>query len=173
MFFRFSFNLDPVSVDYRINQIPTFLSFYLRLPQHGYSKKEEKIEEIFSPAAKQLLQALQPETVDLSGSKVNIFGSPTKKVSSPTVDPPKGTPKMSALFNSSSNILIIYYGGVDFLDNKEEFDSTFGKDLVLLHTNPVSYDSSSAAKYLLDLATNVVLMSTYILVGSFMLVMQR
>ena len=64
-FFRFSFNLDPMSVDYRINQRLTFFLFCFRLPQHRYRKKEDRIEEIFSPAVKQLLQALQPETVDL------------------------------------------------------------------------------------------------------------
>jgi len=48
-FFRFSYNLDPSSVDKRINQKPTFFSFCLRLPQHKYYKKEGTVEEIFHP----------------------------------------------------------------------------------------------------------------------------
>ena len=87
---------------------------------------------------------------DLSRSKVDRFCISTKKMSTPTVAPPTGTPKMNALFNSSYNILIGYYGGVDFLDNQEEFDPTFGKDPVLLHTNPVLHESMSNSKHLLD-----------------------
>jgi len=52
LFFRFSYNLDPSSIDTRIVQKPTFFSFCLRLPQHRYFTKEDRIEEIYTLVSK-------------------------------------------------------------------------------------------------------------------------
>ena len=51
--FRFSYNLDPSSIDPRFMQKPIFFSFCLRLPQHMYFPKEYRIKVICSPVSKQ------------------------------------------------------------------------------------------------------------------------
>ena len=46
-FFRFSYNLDPISIDPRIVQKTIFFLFCLRLPQIRYFSKEDRIEETY------------------------------------------------------------------------------------------------------------------------------
>jgi len=131
-FFRFSYNLDPSSMDKRIKQKPTFFSFCLRLPQHKYYKKEGTVKEIFSPATKQ--KPGKSKMTGLVGKvlKVNLFGSPAEteeECSSPNDDHKDDsvvtltarTPKMDALFSSGSNVSIGYFGGLGFTYNQNKF----------------------------------------------------
>ena len=65
-----------------------------------------------------------------------------------TVTP--NTPKMNLLFSNISNSKTKYYGCLELLDKQAEFDEVFGKNPVLLPTNPTSVDSSTTVKLLLD-----------------------
>ena len=60
------------------------------------------------------------------------------------------TPKMDILFTSNSDVTTGYYGSLKILDNQNEFDATFGKNSVLLPSNPTSPDNTTTAKLLLD-----------------------
>ena len=163
-FFRFSFSLDPVNIDTRITQKPTFFSFCLRLPQHRYYIQEDKIEEMFSPVKRKSGNRPTRKMASLVGTPANLFNTPmgpgaTVAVAAVGVEPGAGpidaattpaTPKMDALFGGSSNVIIGYYGGLEFIDKQEEFDATFGSDPVILPSDPVSSDTASTSKLLLD-----------------------
>ena len=64
----------------------------------------------------------------------------------------KGAPKMDALYGGSSDTMIGYFGGMDFIDKREEFNSTFETDPVILPTVPTVPDNTATAKLLLDLS---------------------
>ena len=60
------------------------------------------------------------------------------------------TPKIYVLFTSNSDVPTEYYGSLKFIDNKNEFDATFGKNHVLLPSNPTSLDNATTVELLLD-----------------------
>ena len=64
----------------------------------------------------------------------------------------QGTPQINALFGGSSNILIDYFGDLDFIDKQEEYNSTFGSNPVILPTVPTKPEHTNAAQLLLDLS---------------------
>jgi len=162
-FFRFSYILDPSSAEKRIKQKPTFFSFYLRMPQHTYYKKEGTVEKIFSPATKK--KPGKSKMTGLVGKviKVNLLSSlaeTEEEGSSPNDDDKDNSvatltaraPKMDALFSSGSNVSIGYLGGLGFLDNQNKFYEVFDKDPMLMPANPSDRDSSTTAKSMLDFA---------------------
>ena len=63
----------------------------------------------------------------------------------------KCTPKMNALFGRSSDIIIGYFGDLEFINKHMEFDKTFGTDPVILLTNPAMADTTTTVKQLLSL----------------------
>ena len=169
-FFRFSFSLDPSSIDARISQKPVFFTFCLRLPQHRYHKAEDKIEEIFSPIARTTpRKAAEGKMERLFGPAKQLFQTPggDKTVTSDDEDnttaafattnesivaATRDTPKMNALFGGGADILIGYFGDLDFIDNQGKFDSTFGSNPVILPTIPTKPEHTNAAQLLLDLS---------------------
>jgi len=60
------------------------------------------------------------------------------------------TPKMDVIFTSNSDVTTGYYGSLKILDNQNEFNAIFGKNPVLLPSNPTSSDNTTTAKLLLD-----------------------
>ena len=172
-FFRFSFSLDPSSIDARIRQKPVFFTFCLRLPQHRYHKAENRIEEIFSPIASTTpRKAAEGKMSSLFGTAQQLFKTPragrgdlsddeedaadmrstADDSNDAIVADTQSTPKMNALFGGSSNIIIGYFGELDFIDNQEDFDNTFGVNPVILPTVPTKPEHQNAAKLLLDLS---------------------
>jgi len=92
-----------------------------------------------------------------------IFDTPTKLFSTPSNDDTEdkenigssdsstdtsGTPKMNVFLSSGSDMMLGYFGGIKFLDKQNEFDVTFGKDPLLLPSNPTSIDGTVTTKVL-------------------------
>jgi len=165
-FFRLSYDSDPSSVDKRIKQKPTFFTFFLRVPQHKYYKKEGTVEDISSPATKK--KPGKSKMTGLVGKvlKVNLFCSPAETEeggSSPNDDDKDDfvvtltvrNPKMDALFSRGSNVSIGYFEGLGFLDNQNKFYMVFGRDPMLMSANPSDRDSSTTAKYMLDFCRSI------------------
>ena len=110
-FFRFFYNLDPSLIDPRIVQTPTFFSFCLRLPQHRYFSKEDRVEEIYSPVSKQLSSKTKSKISGIIGVSQKLFTTPENKGKeegpsdddddNSTVTP--NAPKMNILFNNMFN----------------------------------------------------------------------
>ena len=88
---------------------------------------------------------------------------PTKLFSTPSNDDTKekedsgssdsstdasGTSKMNVLFGDGSDMMLGYFSGIKCIDKQNGFDATFGKDPVLLPSNPTSTDGTSTAKVL-------------------------
>jgi len=57
---------------------------------------------------------------------------------------------MNALFGGISDIIIGYFGGLEFIDKQPEFNNTFGSDSIILSTNPAMADTTTTAKLLLE-----------------------
>ena len=57
---------------------------------------------------------------------------------------------LDILFTSNSDVTTGYYGSLKFLDNQNEFDATFGKNPILLPSNPTSSDITTTENLLLD-----------------------
>ena len=139
LFFRFSYNLDPSSIDPRIVQKPTFFSFCLRLPQHRYFSKEDRVEEIYSSVSKQLSSKTKSKISGIIGVSQKLFTTPDNRGKEDgssdddddnlTVTP--NTPKMNILFSNMSNAKIGYYGDLGFLDKQDEFDKCVDENPVL------------------------------------------
>ena len=55
-------------------------------------------------------------------------------------------PKLSRLVGSvTSGIAVSYYGALDFLDNQQQFDFTFGMNPLILSASPTSHQSSDVS----------------------------
>ena len=98
-------------------QKSTLFSFCLRLPQHRYFSKEDRIEEIYSPVSKQSISKKNSKITGIIGFSQQLFTTPEtkgKKEGTTTVTP--STPKMNILFTNISDAKTGYYGGLGLLD---------------------------------------------------------
>jgi len=99
------------------------------------------MDELFGAATK--LFSNTPKRKEENDSSSGSDGNGGKKVAA-------ATPKMDVLFTSNPDVTTGYYGSLKFLDNQNEFDAIFGKNPVLLPSNPTSSNNTTTAKLLLD-----------------------
>ena len=160
-FFHFDYNIYPSSQDSCIIQGPLYFQFSLRLPQQHYDNTTKMVHNIRSTAKRSHISSKKATVMaSIPGSGgAKLFHNPVwngndgaghipPSNSIGTLVPP-ATQKMSVLFNRQSNeIKVGYFGKLEFIDNKKDFEKTFGDKPTILSPKLVSQDSSTAAKML-------------------------
>ena len=110
MFFSFDLRINPTQEDYLIKQYPFLFQFVLRILQKHFNDLTNKVENISSPAKKNIQKSARKSvgvSVIIGGgsqffytSVRSVTGSnqPTGYVQNPPTITSGGTPKMSVLF---------------------------------------------------------------------------
>ena len=143
-YIRFRCHMHASSVDDRVVNAPELsFNFSLKLPQHTYNASTNTVTKISTP------QAISPSKSNLARSLSSCFdasSTSSSKVSTstptaqqPTTSKTKSSPAMAKFLSaqkSSTGDKEGYYGDLDFLDSQVNFNSTFGKAPVMLHTSP-------------------------------------